>query len=416
MKRIAMISYHTCPLASQEGKESGGMNVYVMELSRQLALLGNQVDVFTRSQDRDNKPVVEVANGFRVIHIVAGPEEHVPKKELRQFIPDFVAGVKDFCAKEKIVYDVVHAHYYLSGLIAKLVWDPAKSGIPFIMTFHTLALMKNMVARDEMEKENEERIESEMMLAHEADRIIAPSTSDAQYLQFLYDVPRNRIALIPPGVDADIFRPIDTAVAKEKIDIRSDEHLVVFVGRIEPLKGIDVLIYAMKILTKRNPSLPVSLIIVGGDVNSHPSMWSKTLKSLDGVRKTLHLTATVHFVHQQKQEMLPYYYNAADIVVMPSHYESFGLSALEAMACGVPVIMTNVTGIATLIDDKHSSLITSVNNPLLLASQMEEFLMDKEKRESVGRSIRESIMDLTWKNIASRVDAIYDDVHSEKMR
>ncbi|HUD19065.1 MAG TPA: glycosyltransferase [Patescibacteria group bacterium] len=416
MKRIAMISYHTCPLAALEGKESGGMNVYVTELSRQLARQGHQVDVFTRSQDKDNKPVVEVEKGFRVIHVVAGPEVHIPKKELRQYIPDFVAGVKDFCAKEKTVYDVVHAHYYLSGLIAKLVWDSAILKIPFIMTFHTLALMKNMVARDETEKEDQERIESEMSLAHDADRIIAPSISDAQYLQYLYDVPASRIVLIPPGVDADIFRPIDAAIAKKKIDISPDAHLVVFVGRIEPLKGIDVLIYAMKILTSRNPSLPVSLVIVGGDVTSHPSLWSKTLQSLDSVRKTLNLTASVHFVHQQKQEMLPYYYNAADIVVMPSHYESFGLAALEAMACGVPVIMSNVTGISTLIDEKHSSLITSVNNPLLLATQMEEFIRDKDKRESVGRSIRESIMDLTWKNIASRVDAVYDQLLLENVK
>lgn len=178
-------------------------------------------------------------------------------------------------------------------------------------------------------------------------------------------------------------------------------------GRIEPLKGIDVLMYAVKIVTHRNPDIPLQLCIVGGDVSKHPTTWSKTLKSLENVRQTLRLAASVTFVGQQSQDVLPYYYNAAEMVVMPSHYESFGMAALEAMSCGVPVITTNVAGISSLIDQKHESLVTTVNNPLLLACQIEELLKDPKKREEIGISVRTQVADLSWGIIAGRIIEVY---------
>ncbi len=186
--------------------------------------------------------------------------------------------------------------------------------------------------------------------------------------------------------------------------------MILFVGRIEPLKGIDMLMYAMKIVMKKNPWIPVCLCVVGGDISQPPNAWPSTLRSLDAIRHLLHMSATVTFVGKQKQEELPYYYNASDMVVMPSHYESFGMSALEAMSCGVPVITTNAAGVSSLIDEKHSSLITSVNNPLLLATQIEDLLHEPKKREQMGQEIRQNVLDLSWDQIARNVSTVYDAV------
>ena len=180
----------------------------------------------------------------------------------------------------------------------------------------------------------------------------------------MYGVPLKTIEVIPPGVNTDLFRPMDMESAKKHIGLSMQDKMILFVGRIEPLKGIDMLMYAMKIVTERNPDTKVCLCIVGGDISQPQDAWSDTLRNLNAVRHTLNMSTTVTFVGQKSQEMLPYYYNASEMVVMPSHYESFGMSALEAMSCGVPVITTNVAGVSSLIDETHSSLITSVNNPL----------------------------------------------------
>ncbi len=404
MKRIGILSFHTCPLASEEGKETGGMNVYILELGRELAGLGHQVDVFTRSQAPDNKPVIEVAPGFRVIHLKAGPQEPVHKKLLIPYIDEFVHAFHEFQTSQVRPYDVIHAHYYLSGLIAM------KIGLPFIMSFHTLALMKNLVARDETEKEDEIRIDAEMLLGENAKKVVANSESDVRYLQYLYGIPEDRLTVIPPGVNTALFRPIPMAQAREKLAVGADDKLIVFVGRIEPLKGIDMLLYATKIVATRNPTLKLCVCIVGGDISQPQISWSKTLQSLNTIRHTLHLSASVTFVGQQSQEVLPYYYNSADIVVMPSHYESFGMAALEAMSCGVPVMTTNAAGISSFIDEKHSALITSVNNPLLLANQIEYLLKTPEKRDQLGRDVRENVMDLTWNRVAKTMSKLYQEV------
>lgn len=390
------------------------MNVYVMELSRALAALGHRVDIFTRSHEENDPLIIEEASNLRVIHLKAGPQSSMSKKEMINYIGEFSDRLFQFVKDEGFPYDVVHAHYFQSGLVMKNIFSAEKSLLvspaPFVMSFHTLALMKNLVARDEEEKEDSSRIEAEIALSQSADEVVVSSESDRQYLQYLYGVPAVKMTVIPPGVDIDLFRPMDKAAAKAKIGVSNDQKLILFVGRIEPLKGIDVLIYATKILLERNPTLPVCVCIVGGDIRSNPMWWPKTLKSLDTLRQLLHLTASVTFVGQQPQDMLPYYYNAAEVVVMPSHYESFGMAALEAMACGVPVITTNVAGISSLIDEEHASLITSVNNPLLLASQIETLLLNPKKHATIASSIRSRVLDFSWTAVAQKMNAAYDRV------
>lgn len=410
MKRIAMISYHTCPLASQEGKESGGMNVYVLEIGKALAALGLQIDVFTRSQENDNIPIVTVSPGFRVIHIVAGPQSHISKKELLPYLDAFARGIHEFYASEQSTPDVIHAHYYLSGLIGTSLRKLFGKTIPMVLSFHTLALMKNLVARDEAEKEEISRITAEFQLCQDAQVIIATSQSDKEYLQYLYDADMPKVHVIPPGVNPVTFHSMDALVSKSRIGVPTNAQMILFVGRIEPLKGIDMLMYAIKIVTKRNPTIPVTLCIAGGDISQPLPSWSKTLQSLNTIRSVLNLQANVTFAGKKTQEELLYYYNAATMVVMPSHYESFGMAALEAMSCGVPVITTNAAGISSLIDDEHGKLITSVNNPLLLAQQIEFFLISPDVRVAVGAKLQKSVSDLSWSTVAARIRSVYDTI------
>jgi D-inositol-3-phosphate glycosyltransferase len=417
ISRVLMISFHTCPLASQEGKETGGMNVYVLELAKQLSRQGIEVDVFTRSQDQEQPHIVQVDARFRVIHTVAGPEAPVPKKHLIEHLPEFVANVQSFINERALHYDVMHCHYYLSGLAGLNLLGASGEKMPMLMTFHTLALMKNLVARDELEKEERARIDAEFHLVQCADAIVATSESDKSYLQYLYGAGVEKVYAVPPGVDLSLFRAIDQKTARDRIGMNTDGHVILFCGRIEPLKGIDALLYAMKMMVEQQPDLDVCLWIIGGDVSQPTEQWSKELQKLERLRHILNLSSLVHFAGQQLQEVLPYYYNAADIVVMPSHYESFGMAAAEAMACGVPIITTNVAGISSLIDEEQDLLLTSVNNPLLLAKQMRSLLVDPEKRQQVSEALREKVTRLDWANVARQVVTIYEDAqHAAQQR
>lgn len=409
-KRVAMISFHTCPLAAEEGKETGGMNIYVLELSKALSSKGVEVDIFTRNQGPDEPEIVKINNRTRVVHINAGPQKNISKKEASSYIDVFAKETAQFLHKEKKPYDVVHCHYYLSGLVGLKLKEYGISGVPLIMSFHTLALMKNLVARSEWEKENEERINAEIMLVDKADYIIASSEVDYDYLKYLYNAGEDRMRVVVPGVDTTLFRSRPSEDAKKLIGADKNEKIVLFVGRIEPLKGIDTLIYAIKIIQRRNPDLHLQLWIVGGDVSEPISLWSKEMQKLERLRLILHLHTHIKFIGQKKQHELPNYYNAADVVVMPSHYESFGMTALEAMACGTPVITTNVSGISRLFDEKHAHLVTSVQNPLLLASKIECILNHSDQQIAIGKELSEKVQDLHWANIANCIIKVYKSV------
>ena len=392
------MSYHTCPLSDVEGGEIGGLNVYVLELCKQLARKGYIIDIFTRSQGKNNQKIVEVADNLRVIHIVAGKEEEIEKKQLIDFIPDFLANLFNFIDENKLIYDLVYSHYYLSGMIGLQIKERFK--IPLFVTFHTLALMKNLVARDESEKEDLKRIESELLLVRKADKVIATSIQDAKYLGTLYSCPESKISVLTPGIDLKTFNPQNKVKAKQIIDAKTSHKLILYVGRIEPLKGIDVLLYAMKILSGDKSKIRLCLWILGGEIDEKSGNWSKELKRLDKLRQLLNISTEVTFVGRKHQSELPSYYNAAEIVIMPSHYESFGIVALEAMACGVPVITTDTAGIADLFDKENSPLITSANNPLMLADKIKHLLTNKNQYQKISHEVLEKARKLSWENIA----------------
>jgi D-inositol-3-phosphate glycosyltransferase len=400
IKHLAVISYHTCPLSDEIDSEVGGMNTYVLELSKSLAKKGYSLDIFTRSQYEKSPRVVQVNEKLRVIHVPAGPQKSLSKKEIEQYIPEFLTFFYSFAEKEKLSYQIVSCHYYLSGIAGVEIKKKLK--IPLVMTFHTLGLMKNLVARSDEERESKERILTELDLVRESDQIIATSDTDAKYIQYLYDGDPKKIAVLTPGVNLSLFRPMDKIAAKKKIGAQLDEKMIVFVGRIEPLKGIDVLLYALKMILTARPSLRLCVWIVGGDISHDTEEWPKELKRLAELREVLDITTSVKFVGRKAPVDLPTYYNAAEVMVMPSHYESFGITAVEAMACGVPVITTDVTGVSKLIDEKHENLITSANNPIGLAQRIIALLQDQEAYKRVSKSVAENVQDLSWDNASDQ--------------
>ncbi|HQU36271.1 MAG TPA: glycosyltransferase, partial [Anaerolineales bacterium] len=239
MLRIAMLSYHTCPLATLGGKDTGGMNVYVRELTRQLGKMDIHVDVFTRSQD-DHVPHVlhELGYGNRVVHIPAGPEHPMPKQELANYIPQFVDGIKSFACDKKIKYDIIHSHYWMSGIAAASLSD-GWAGSPIVHMFHTLGEMKNRIARADEEREGAYRIEGEKKVLRRVDRVIVATIAELTQLRFLYKADAKKLVVIPPGVDVSHFYPIPADEARSYIGLKPEDRMILFVGRIEPLKGVD---------------------------------------------------------------------------------------------------------------------------------------------------------------------------------
>src|SRR4030095_1734048 len=261
MLSIAMISYHSCPLATLGGKDTGGMNVYVRELTRELGQMGIHVDVFTRSQD-DHVPHVlhELGYGNRVVHVPAGPEHPISKQELVKYIPEFVEGIKAFACDKKIKYEITPSHYWMSGIAAAALSD-AWGGTPIVHMFHTLGEMKNRIARTEEEREGEYRIHGENQVLRRVERVIAAPIAEVTQLRFLYKAHASKLVVIPPGVDVSHFYPIPADEAKMYVGLKPEDRMVLFVGRIEPLKGLDTLIQAMSGLELQQDR-PVHLAII----------------------------------------------------------------------------------------------------------------------------------------------------------
>ncbi len=396
VKRLAVISYHTCPLSDEEDAQIGGMNTYVLELSKILAEKGLFIDIFTRCEDTDSPKIVEVQKNLRVIHLPAGKLVNIPKKELLEYTDEFANNIQAFTEQENLKYDLISAHYYLSGLIGLEL--KKRYHIPLFVTFHTLALMKNLVARGEDEKEELQRIKAEILLAKKADKIIATSESDLEYIHTLYDAPLKKIALLSPGVNLKVFKATDKQEAKKVVKADLDHKIILYVGRIEPLKGLDVLLIAIKILVQRNPQLQFCLWIVGG-TSSKEKLTEEVIR-LNELKLLLGIHSYVKFVGQKNHTELPYYYSASEVVVMPSQYESFGMAALEAMACSVPVILTDVTGISNMLGKKHGPLLTSASNPILLAKKIKNLLINKEEHKKMSEEVFKKVQNLSWENIA----------------
>lgn len=405
---IAMISYHTCPLAVLGGKNTGGMNVYVRELTRFLGRIGVHVDVFTRSMDEHIPQVShDLGNFNRVVHVSAGPEVFLPKDLLQCYVEPFAEGIMAFAERKGIRYDLIHSHYWMSGLAG--IYLKERWQVPMLQMFHTLGLMKQRIGRTPDEREGEERVEGELAVMHATDRIIAATESELLQLEQLYGINEQKVSIVPPGVDTHHFYPIPEDEAKEVVGISPQERMALFVGRIEPLKGVDTLIRAMAILKQNCERFvcPHYLVIIGGDPEGHPERDESEMGRLQALARSLGLDEMVLFLGKRGQQTLPYYYSAAEVVVMPSHYESFGMVALEAMACGTPVIASRVGGLAYLVKDGETGYSVPAQDPEALADKLRSVFVDPDLREKMGHKAAVYAQEFRWETITAQIAEIY---------
>jgi len=408
--RIAMLSVHSSPLAALGGKEAGGMNVYIRELSRELGRRGFGVDIFTRSQDPAAPPVVALDRDVRVINLHTGPRAPYDKNWVLTYLPEFVNRVRCFADGQDLTYDLIHSHYWLSGqaaLALRRSW-----GAPVVHMFHTLGAMKNHVARGAEEQESGQRVAIERRLMDQADAIVAATALDRDQMVQHYGADADRVRVVPCGVDLARFQPRDLAAARAALDLPPPPHrLALLVGRIEPLKGIDTLIRALALLQQRRPEWrgALSALVVGGDGEGARARWNAEQRRLDALRAELGVADAVRFLGARPHEQLPLLYAAADVVTMPSHYESFGMAALEGLACGRPVVATAAGGPALIVEDGRSGLLTPPGDHTALADHLERLLADDAGRAEMGALARLRAERFGWPAVTCDIQQIYRD-------
>jgi len=404
-----MLSMHTSPLAALGGKETGGMNVYVRELSRSLGARGWQVDIFTRLREADASRVqAGPGPGCRTIHIPAGPAGPIDRRQLFQYLPEFVQGIRQFAADEGVSYDLLHSHYWLSGWAARELkrdWH-----LPVVHMFHTLGRMKDSVAQNAEEREAANRAEVEQEIMGFAERIVAATPLDRQQMLDLYKVDEARVVVIPCGVNLERFHPIDPKVARKELGLLNGRRLLLFVGRLDPVKGLNVLLEAMCDLTRRlKPcrAQDLTLAVIGGDFEAGLDALTNNAKCLQDIRHELGLEDLVMFIGSRSQEVLPYYYSAAVACVMPSLYESFGMVALEAMACGTPVIASRVGGLTFTVRDGETGFLVPERDPKALAEKLELVLTDECLRRRLGHRGVQVAASYSWEIVTDAMEALY---------
>lgn len=388
--RLAMISEHASPLASLGGEDSGGQNVYVAELARRLGEMGHQVDVFTRRDSELLPAVVPLAEGVRVVNLPAGPARGVSKDELFPFMAPFRDAFYRFAREEAAAYDLVHANFWMSGWVA----CEAKRdlGLPFAQTFHALGEIKR---REQGENDTSplERQAVEQRILDEVDLVLATCPAEVEELTTLYDADPSRLTVVPCGVDHRTFRPVDRDAAREMLDL-SDKPTVVYVGRLVARKGVDTLVEAFALLPRR---LDARLVIVGGEPGGSPEA-----ARLAALAEDLDISERVCFAGSRPQEDLRHYYGAADVAVSVPHYEPFGMTPLEAMACATPVVGARVGGIKTSVADGETGYLVPPRDPEALAESILRLLSDPALQFRVRRAARRRIEEhYTWERVAT---------------
>jgi D-inositol-3-phosphate glycosyltransferase len=399
--RIAMLSVHSCPVGNLGAKDTGGMSVYIRELARELCSKGHVVDVYTRVHDPADPQVVDLGEGARLIHIKAGQELDIHKLALYSYLPDFACNMERYRKDNDLQYDLVFSHYWLSCWVGKYLqmwW-----GVPHVSMFHTMGAIKNGIGIGE--EEPELRIVTEREAVRESHRIIASTEREKDDIVRYYGASPEKIGVVPCGVNRELFKPADKKTVRQKLNL-DDDKILLFVGRIDPLKGVEQLLEAVSYL-KDNSTL--RLVIIGGDDDDDDAVtWLKE------VTKKLDLTDRVTFHGLVKHNELPLYYNAADVTVVPSYYESFGLVALESLACGTPVVATDVGDMSNIIIQGETGYVVPENDPGELADKI-GIILSKSGNSESALAIRESIKRYDWANIADAITREFYKVSGQKM-
>ncbi|HLR83811.1 MAG TPA: D-inositol-3-phosphate glycosyltransferase [Nocardioidaceae bacterium] len=403
IRRVAMLSTHTSPLEQPGTGDAGGMNVYVLELSRRLAEVGIEVDIFTRATSSDLPAAVEAADGVVVRHVAAGPYERLTKEDLPAQLCAFVRDVLSAEAHDEPGrYDIVHSHYWLSGQVGLVARD--RWNVPFVHTMHTMAKVKNAALAAGDSPEPPGRIAGEEQIVDVADRLIANTHDEARDLIGRYDANPDRVDVVHPGVDLSTFSPQDSASARARLGIARDAHVLLFAGRVQPLKAPDVLLRAAARLA-RDPGLRRSLLvaIVGGPSGTG----TQRPHALVELAESLGIRDIVRFVPPVDQARLATWYSAASVTCVPSYNESFGLVALESQACGTPVVASDVGGLATAVADGSTGRLLPTHDPADFAATIEPLLRDESLRARLGTNAVRHAASFGWQATAERTVEVY---------
>ncbi|MEN3365330.1 MAG: D-inositol-3-phosphate glycosyltransferase [Burkholderiales bacterium] len=404
MRKIALISEHASPLASIGSTDSGGQNVYVAQLARHLARLGYLVDVFTRRDSESQEQVVDWAPGVRVVHVPAGPAHYIPKEAMLPHMEQFGRFVIRFARRQKVPYDLVHANFFMSGMVAQQVKN--KLGIPFVMTFHALGRVRRL-SQGQADGFPDVRFTIEESLMQHADRVIAECLQDRHDMENLYSAPGERIDIVPCGFDPDEFWPV-TVDARQQLGLDRDEFIILQLGRMVPRKGVDNVIRALSILQRRY-QVQGRLLVVGGNAEQPDPVTTPELGRLMALAQSLGIEQSITFTGQRAREQLRYYYSAANVFVTTPWYEPFGITPVEAMACGTPVVGTAVGGIKTTVVDGETGYLVPPNDPDTLAERLAWLHQHPRVAQRMGwAGMRRAYQHFTWRDIAAQVADVYE--------
>ncbi|HEX5018914.1 MAG TPA: D-inositol-3-phosphate glycosyltransferase [Actinomycetes bacterium] len=407
-----MLSVHTSPLDQPGTGDAGGMNVYIVETARRLAELGVEVEIFTRATSGAVPASVNLAPGVLVRNIAAGPFEPMAKEDLPSLLCPFASGVLRVEAQHEPGYfDLVHSHYWLSGQVGALAQD--RWQVPLVHSMHTMAKVKNALLAEGDVPEPSGRVLGEAAVVASADRLIANTPTEAAQLVDLYDADPLTVATVPPGVDLNVFTPGDAADARRRLGINERSHVLLFVGRIQPLKAPDVLLAAASQLLDRRPELRDELVVavVGGPSGSglaHPH-------HLEAMANSLGIADVVRFAPPVAQSRLVDWYRAADVTVVPSYNESFGLVAIESQACGTPVVAASVGGLRTAVADGVSGVLIDGHNPGDYAKVIEQLIDQPEKRADMSLAAELHAAEFGWDATARGTLDVYEEALATRM-
>jgi D-inositol-3-phosphate glycosyltransferase len=409
ISRIALISEHASPIAPPGSVDSGGQNVYVAQVARQLARRGVRVDVFTRRDERRQPEVEQIASGVRVIHVKAGPERYVPKEDLLPHMEEFSDQMLRWTMRER-EYDIVHANFWMSGAVGARYKQVR--GVPMVITFHALGRVR-LLHQGSADRFPRERIAIERQLMDEADRIIAECPQDRIDQMSLYGADPAKIRIVPCGFDESEFWPIEKRSARREIGFAEDEPLVVHVGRMVPRKGVDNAIRGFARLVRRG--IMARLVIVGGESDEPDPAATPEIGRLGEIAREEGVADRVVFTGRRARERLRYYYSAGDVLVTTPWYEPFGITPLEAMACGTPVIGSRVGGIQYSVRDGQTGFLAPPNDPAALCERLFELYREPGLMARLSRQAIAWVNDhFTWRKVAAQLARVYAEIHAQR--
>jgi glycosyltransferase involved in cell wall biosynthesis len=410
-KKIAFISEHASPLATLGGVDSGGQNVYVAEIPKQLVKLGYNVDVYTRKESKTDT-IINWLPGIRVIRIKAGPEKVVPKEKLLYLMEEFANNMISFMREEELDYELVHANFFMSALVASKI--KKVFNIPYVVTFHALGLVRKLHQK-EMDNFPTERIEIERCILQHADHIIAECPQDKDDMVNLYNADPEKISIVPCGFSSKEFYPIDKKKARRILGFSEDENIILQLGRMVPRKGVDNVIRALGVSKKDNPNL--RLVVVGGEQDTPDPLQCPELARLQKLAAENGVDSFVYFTGRKQREALKFYYAAADIFITTPWYEPFGITPIEAMACGTPVIGANVGGIKYTVEEGKTGFLIPPNDPVALAEKIKILLADEKLLATMQHNcVKRVNRFFTWRTVAISCHHLYEKIVAAQYR